>query len=156
MAASLRRLAREPRVAMRRLVRRHRRPLAAALAGLGALLLLISVRAAPTGASSAPVPDGRSGVETGEVAVPVVLASSALASVLDVGDVVDLVAVPRDDSASARLLAPRARVVELPSGGSALSASSSAVIIVAVDESEALALSAASTGGGLTVVIHSR
>jgi hypothetical protein len=156
MAASLRGLARDPRVTVRRLIRRHRRPLAAALAGLGAVLLLISVRATPTGASSVPTPPGRSDVDAGEVAVPVVLASSALASVLDVGDVIDLVAVSADDPASARLLAPRARVVELPSGGSALSASSSAVIIVAVDESEALALSAESTGGGVTVVIHGR
>ena len=97
MAAPLRRLARDPRVAVRRLLRRHRRPLAAALAGLGALLALTALRGAPTDAGAAPTLDGRSGIDAGEVTVPVVLASSAFASVLDVGDVVDLVTASGDD-----------------------------------------------------------
>ena len=156
MAAPLRRLVRDPRVGARRLVRRHRRPLAAVLAGLGALLMLTALRGAPADAGPSPILTGRSGIGAGEVAVPVVLASSALASVLEVGDVVDLVAASGDDPDSARLLAPGARAIELPSGGSALSASASAVIVVAVRAADALPLSATSASGGLTVVIHGR
>lgn len=88
----------------------------------------------------------------GEVAVPLVLASGAIAATLAPGDVVDLVAV--DDLGTATVVASRARVLELPGAGGTLSATTSAVVLVAVPEARALPLTAASTGGAVTVVIR--
>lgn len=91
------------------------------------------------------------------MAVPVVLASGGLVSVIDVGDVIDLVAVGDPDTAagSASVVAPAARVVEIPSAGSGLVGSSAAVVVVAVRAADALPLSAASVSETLTVVIRS-
>lgn len=130
------------------------------LAGFATLVALTALRGAPETASvpasgspavaRAPVP--------GSVTVPVTMASSAIAAVLQVGDVIDLVgsAADVDDAvAPAEVVARGARVLELPLGGSALGASSSAVILVSLPEADALRV-VASMRDGLTPVIRSR
>ena len=151
-ATSLTSTLRDPRGSLRRAARRHRRPLAATLAGLAAVLALTTLRG---GTAPATTPSGTSTVTgsalPGEVTVPVVLSSSAMAAVLRVGDVIDLVAAATPTAVVAR----GARVVELSGGGSALGGSASAVVLVALPESDALRV-VTSTGDGLTPMIRSR
>jgi hypothetical protein len=89
------------------------------------------------------------------VTVPVVLASGAIAALLEIGDVVDLVGPSMSEGASAAVVARDARVVELPRGGSALGASTAAVVLVALPEADALRV-ITSMRDGLTPVIRSR
>lgn len=91
----------------------------------------------------------------GEVTVPVVLASGAIAALLEIGDVIDLVGPSMSEGASAAVVARDARVVELPRGGSALGASTAAVVLVALPEADALRV-ITSMRDGLTPVIRSR
>jgi hypothetical protein len=153
---ALRRVLGQPRLIARRFLRRHRRPVAAVLVGLGLLLALSSLRTGPvasvgTGSGPEPLP----GIRSGEVAVPVVLAASVVTSILDVGDIVDLVGLSDDDTGTAHVVAPHARVVELPLGGSGLTSSASGVVLVAVREADALPVSQAAAQGGVTVVLRS-
>jgi hypothetical protein len=147
---------RDPRSAIRRTVRRHRRSLAAVLAGAATLVALTALRAAQV----PPSPDAAGAAATsstsipGQVTVPVALASGAIAAVLQVGDVIDLVAAADADTPGS-VIARGAHVVELPAGGSALGGSSSAVILVALPESDALRV-VTSMGDGLTPMIRSR
>lgn len=131
--------------------RRHRRGLAAVLAGLAMLMAINAVRPGPeqpgTTLGSAGPP-----VRPGEVAVPVALASPALAAAVEPGDVVDVIAVPDDPGGSARVLADHARVLDLPGSGG-FTTSSSSVVLLAVPETAALPLSAA-VGQVLTLVIR--
>lgn len=142
----------------RRRIRSRRRPIAATLAALGVIVALTTLRPAAqdAGAETAGFPLGRSAVGDGEVAVPVLLASSAIAATLAVGDTIDIVGITGQETATARIVAPGARVLDLPASGSALSGSSAAVVLVAVDEEEALPLAAASAGGALSVLIRGR
>jgi hypothetical protein len=99
-------------------------------------------------------------VTPGHVTVPVVLASGAIAAILHVGDVIDLVGTSGDDptgdvDAPASVIARGARVVDLPVEGSALGGSSSAVVLVALPEADALRV-VTSMRDGLTPVIRSR
>lgn len=112
------------------------------------------------GAESSAVDSGQSAdpsalsLRAGEVAVPVLLSSGAIAQALHIGDVIDVVGISGQDTAVATIVAPQATVLELPSNGSALSGSSSAVVVVAVGEDDALELSAASANGGVSVLIR--
>lgn len=137
------------RPTIRRLVDRHRRPIATVLAGLAVALTLVTLRSDPPVGPAATIATPAAG--PGEVTVPVTLGNAAIASVLAVGDVVDLISVA--DDGPAEVVAARARVVELAATGSALS-SSATVLLVAVPESQALSLSAAVAGGVLSVVIR--
>ena len=145
---------------LRRTVRRHRRPLAAVLAGCATLVALTALRGAP---DTPPVPASGSPAAArasvpGSVTVPVTLASGAIAAVLQVGDVIDLVGStgPAGDAAArTEVVARGARVLELPLGGSALGGSSSAVILVSLPEADALRV-VSSMRDGLTPVIRSR
>jgi hypothetical protein len=144
------------RASLRRLTRRYRRPIAAALAGLGVLVGLTTIRsgnlppvAGPGSSSQSPT-----SVRSGEVAVPVVLAAAGIAATLDVGDVIDVVGISGREAATAVIVAPHARVLELPTTASGLTGSSSAVILLAVAEDDALPLSAASANGALSVLIR--
>lgn len=149
---------RPSRASLRRLLRRHRRPIAAGLAALGVLAGLSSIRtdAAVTSGGEGTGSRSVTGVRAGEVAVPVVLSMAGVASVLHAGDVIDVVGISGRETATAAVVAPRARVLEIPASGSGLTGSSSAVIIVAVAEHDALVLSAASANGALSVVIRPR
>jgi hypothetical protein len=144
------------RARLRRLVRRHRRPIAACLAAIGVLAGLSSVRTGTAATAGDPDTGVRAttSVRTGEVAVPVVLSSAGVVAALHVGDVIDVIGLTGRETATAAVVAPRARVIEIPAGGSGLTGSSSAVIIVAVAEHDALPLSAASANGTLSVVIR--
>lgn len=97
----------------------------------------------------------RSALASGEVAVPVELSAGALVQALAVGDVVDVVGISGAEAATASVVAPDARVIDLPSSGG-FGSSSSSVVVLAVEESAALKVSAASADGGLTVLIRSR
>lgn len=162
-ATSLPALLRDPRGSVRRTVRRHRRPLAAALAGLAALLALTVVRVAPETPDAPDAAAARStGTATpGHVTLPVSLSSGTIAAVLRVGDVIDLIgsthsASSVDDAAEpTAVIARGARVVDLPAGASALGGSSSAVILVSLPEADALRV-VSSMRDGLTPVIRSR
>ena len=90
----------------------------------------------------------------GQVAVPIALASTAIARTLTVGDVIDVVGITGDEEATATVVAPAARVVEIPESGSSFSASTAAVVVVAVEESDALPLLAAAASGALAILIR--
>lgn len=135
----------------RRVTRRHRRPIAAALAGLAALVALTAVRAPTPATPAVSTIVDPAVVRTGEVLVPVTLTSSATAAVLDVGDIVDLVAV--HDGGTSEVIASGARVVERPPTGGGLASSAGALIVVAVDEATAVPLAVSSTRDTITVVI---
>lgn len=130
---------------IQRLVRRHRRPFAMALAALSVVLLGLSLStpvSTPTGAVM-------SGLETGEVAVPIVLDSPALASTLRIGDIIDVVRVSEDGRGS--LIAADARVLETSTPGGM----PDAVIVLAVDEARGQGLAEISTSQ-LSVIIRQR
>jgi hypothetical protein len=139
--------------AARRFLRRRRRPIAAVLAGVGALLALTTLRAAPAPVTAdLPLSPGNA-VSPGEVVVPVVLASGAVASVLAVGDVVDILGFSDSDPPTAAVIAREARVFDLPTNSS-FAGPSSTVVLMAVPEGDALPVSAASVGGGVGVVLR--
>ena len=131
-------------------MRRHRRLLAALLAGAATLLALTSIRGGTVVADAGPATDP-SLPRSGEASVPVSLDSTALTSVLHVGDVIDLVQV--DEAGTARVVAPDARVLELPGGTGPLTGASAAVVLVAVPRATALDLSGAASLGGLTFLL---
>ena len=137
------------------------------LAGLATLTALTALRGTPQAPSSVTggaVPPASSPVP-GTVTVPVALASGAIAAVLQVGDVIDLVGSAGGsaigggelDQADAPMavIARGARVIELPVAGSALGGASSAVILVSLPEADAVRV-VASMRDGLTPVIRSR
>lgn len=128
---------------LRTRARRHRRPLAAVLAFLAVLALGTSLRApaAPEGAPAAIT------LADGEVAVPVTLASSAVAGTVRPGDVVDLVVAQSGD-----VIAHGARIIEASSAGG-FTAAGTAVVVLATDRASALAaLSVEATRGALSVL----
>ena len=136
---------------VRGFVRRHRRPAAAILAALAALIALTSLRAPSTITSTPAAAPDPSMPRVGEVAVPVELASPALAASVRTGDQVDLVTPGADGP---RVVA-RARVLALPSAGSGLVGSAGATLLVAVPEARALDI-AVSPEDGYSLVIRPR
>jgi hypothetical protein len=138
------------RRALARFTRRNRRLLAAALAGASVLAALASLNSTP--AASAPEAAGPT-ASPGGVLVPVTLAPAGVASALRVGDTVDLLATAAEDG-SAGAVAEGARVVSLPTAGSAFGASSSGVVLVSVDALDAMGLAAAAAQSALAVVVH--
>jgi len=146
---------RDPRRAARRILRRRRRPIAASLAGAGALLALTTLHSTPVPVAAGTDLVPGSTLPPGLVVVPVVLATGAVASVLAVGDVVDVVDFSETEPTTATVVARGARVYALPAGAT-FSGSSSTVVLVSVPEREALPISAASAAGGVGVVLVSR
>ena len=149
-------LTRAPLPALRRRIRRHRRPLAAALAAAGTLAALTALRAPmpvdSSAGSGAPVAADPTSLRQGEASVPVLLASGAMAGVLRPGDIVDLVAAA--PSGEPQVVAAGARVLDRPTGGSGLAPSSGGLVIVAVDADEAVDIAVAASRDDLTVVIR--
>lgn len=86
--------------------------------------------------------------------MPIVLNSAAVTRTLSVGDVIDVVGITGDESATASVVAPDARVIEIPEAGSSFSATAAAVVVVAVRETDALPLLAASASGALSILIR--
>lgn len=143
---------------LRRLLARHRRVIAASLAGLAALLALSVIRAPQEPAPATDLPAIGSGPTLGEVAVPVILKDPAVASITEPGDLVDVIAVPEavpgsgEAAQPARIVARRARVIEAADPGSGLMPMTTPVLVVAVDEATALAL--AEAGKNLSIAVH--
>lgn len=126
-----------------RLVRRHRRPLAAALAFLAVLALASGLRApATTDATGPPALGGE------QVAVPVELASAGVAGLLAPGEVVDLVAVGEQGPF---VIASEATVLRGASSGG-FTAGGGTVVLVALDRRAAMAVLA--HDGGLSVLLR--
>ena len=136
-------------VQVRTFIRRHRRILAAACAGLASVLALAVIRTpqAPSGTATAPT------LDAGEVAVPVSLASAAHAGALHTGDVIDLVAVPRAEDQRARVVAREATVLSISSGG--FGSADGSVVVIAVPRSDALAIADAMTAAVFTAWVTS-
>jgi hypothetical protein len=149
-------LATQTRRTFTRFLRRHRRPVAATIAGAGVLVALTSLRSAPATVvvASPPVSDLR----PGEVAVPLTLASAALASTLATGDVIDVIGLSGADGSDPRavVVARRSRVIDVPESSGTFGSSSSAIVLVAVVESAALNVSTAIARGPVTVVIRAQ
>ncbi|HVA60378.1 MAG TPA: SAF domain-containing protein [Mycobacteriales bacterium] len=188
----------DPRV--RRLLLRHRRPLAGAFAALavaatisalraqppGGVTVLVAARELPAGTVLTPgdlraeqlpaadVPDGAAGpgaalfgrtlaasaprglpitgetlvgpaiVPAGRVAATVHLSADGDASVLTVGDVVDLIAA-RADGSAARVVGAQVPVLLLPANG---------ILVVAVTPAEALTIAAAAAVDQISAVLE--
>lgn len=137
---------------LRRATNRHRRLIAAVLAALATVLAISAIRPAPatTTAAESNAPTAPS-TRPGELTVPVVLDSPALAGAVETGDEIDLVAI--DARGEAEVVATRARVVEQGGGSSPLGATSP-VLLVAVPEESALDLAAASLTSRISLLIH--
>jgi len=149
-------LATQSRLRLTRFLRRHRRPVAATLAGAGVLLALSSLRPAPaTIVAAAP---SASGLRPGEVAIPLTLSSAAVARTLASGDVIDVIGLSGADSAepSATVVARRSRVLDVPDSSGGFGSSASAIVLVAVTEAAALSVSTATARGPVTVVIRTQ
>ncbi len=128
-----------------RLLRRHRRLLAATLTGVGVLCAIAALR--PTPPPPPDPPDPRL-PPAGQVALPVELASGSTAALLKPGDRVDVVTV---ESIPSVILARDAMVL-LPTAGSGFVGASSSVVLLAM--SEAAALQVAGTSGAVTVLLQ--
>jgi hypothetical protein len=129
-----------------RLIRRHRRIVASALAGLATLIVVSSL---PHG-GAAPAPADGVSLSVDEVAIAITLESRAVAEALHSGDLVSVVAV--SDEGFSSIVAERARVIQAGSSGGF--GSSDAAVTLAVDESSALRLASAPARGTLTVIIR--
>ncbi len=116
------------------------------------LAALTALRTPPTSADVRLDAQSETSPRRGEVAVPVVLASAAIAATVGPGDLVDVVAVPDDDVAAPEIVADAARVLR-PATSGGFGSTSSAVVLLAVPAAEGLRLSAA-VGRTLTLVIR--
>jgi hypothetical protein len=144
------------------LIRRYRRPLAAVSAGL-AVMLALAVITSPSPAAVQTEMEIAAGPAPGEVAAPITLASSEIASSLSVGDIIDIVAIPAARNAEqvlnsgqtgrATILARKARVLQV-SDSQGFTSNSSALIVIAVSESVALTLADATSSSHFTALIH--
>jgi hypothetical protein len=144
------------------LIRRYRRPLAAVSAGL-AVMLALAVLTSPSPEAVQTEMQIAAGPAPGEVAAPITLASSEIASSLSVGDIIDIVAIPAtsdverapvsDQIGRATILARKARVLQV-SHAEGFTSNSSALIVIAVSESVALALADATSTSHFTALIH--
>jgi len=127
---------------IRSLLRRRRRVVAAVATALAVVFALLSLRPQPP-TPPAPIP----ALESGEVAVPIVIDSPAIAATLVPGDVIDVFSVGSDGYSP--LVAADARVIERPGLDGP-----DAVVLIAVRESAGRALATAS--GRLGIVIRQR
>jgi len=132
---------------VRRGLGRRRRLVSAILAGFGVLLIITALRPAPV----APLIDQSMSVavQPDEVAVPITIRPAAVASALEPGMVIDVVAGP-DSQRSEGPIASAARVLRLPASG--FGPTSEAVVVVAVPRAAGMRLaSEASTGFGVII-----
>ena len=128
-----------------RLIRRHRRIVAATLAGIAVLIIAGSLSHGPPHTTEPDAPT----LAVDEVAIPITLESRAIAAALDQGDRVSVIAVSEDGFSS--IVAQSARVLESAASGGF--GSSDAAVTLAVDEESALRLASAPARGTLTVII---
>ena len=122
-----------------RKIRRYRRPIAAALAGLSVLLTVSALRPpAPIVVAEQPgIP-----LTKGEIGVPITLANAAVAGVIRSGDHVDVIALT---DMGKHVLARNVRIVEVMDGG---------LLVLAAQPEQAGELAARSLQHALTITIH--
>ena len=136
----------------RRRIYRYRRWIAATLVALAVLLAMSALQPEPPVEQSS----GRALPVAGMVAAPITLAESTLASWLQPGDAIDVIATTGngETSAHSEVIARSVQVLELPtSGAGAFGVSgNSALVVLQVTPDEALALAAAQASAALTVV----
>jgi hypothetical protein len=141
-----------------RRLRRHRRPVAAALTFAAVLTAVSSLRAgkpepAPGAASHATA--SVAALPTGMLAAPVRLADSAVVDLLRPGDVVDVVAA--DARGRSTVVAASATVLSLPTAvedpldGDGLAGS---LVVLAVPSATGVALAGAAVLGPLSLLLH--
>lgn len=126
---------------IRHTISRRRRIVAAALAGLGVVFLVASLRAPAPVALENSSPD--TALQADEVAVPVVVRPGAVVAALSPGMTIDLIG----DGHATR----EARIIRIPASG--FGPSSEAVVVVAVPESQGLLLTSHASSG-LSVMIR--
>jgi hypothetical protein len=145
---------------LQRLLQRHRRVLAAALAGLATLMALSVIRAPQDSPTSSVTILGNAQPGPGEVAVPVMLKDQAIASIAEPGDLVDILAVAKAGVGSevtqpaTQIVARRARVIETSQPDSGFMPLASGLLVVAVDEATALDLASAAATSDLSIAVH--
>lgn len=122
------------------------------LAALATVVAISAVRPAPaTTTTTEPTAPTAPSAREGEVTVPVILDSPALAGAVTIGDEVDLLAI--DAQGRAEVVASRARVVE-QGGGSSPLGGTRPLLLVAVPEATGLDLAAASLTARISLLIH--
>jgi hypothetical protein len=132
-----------PTTRIARRIRRHRRTLAALFAGLSVLLLFTALRPPPPPDANGPVLPT---LGAGEVGAPVTLANTAITSVVEVGDVVDVLSLPDlTDPQPAAIIATRARVIERSENG---------LLLLAVSAADAIAIATVGAARPLTITVH--
>ena len=129
-----------------RVIRRHRRVVAAVLAGMATLLIANAVSQGAT----EPVSTSGPTLSQDEVALAVTLETRAAAEAVQPGDRVSVVAV--SDEGFSSIVAEGARVLKTASSGGF--GASDAAVTLAVDEASALRLASASARGTLTLIIR--
>lgn len=134
--------------AFRSIVRRYRRPLAAASAGLAALITLGLVTGSPDTVTAASGRAWRPGSD--EAQLPI--AMSGVNAVVPAGSRIDVIALP-DNGFGAQIIARDVLVLDHPTG-SAVGSTSATVLVLAVTEAEALRLADAAAAGTLTALIR--
>lgn len=126
---------------VRRFIYRRRRLLGSISAALSVLFLFLSLQSNPNSTPESGT-DSLPAVESGFVAVPVTLRSSAISAAVNVGDTIDL--VTSGESGYPQVIAEDAVVLKIPASDG-FASQSSAVIVVAVAESEGIGLAANSS-----------
>jgi hypothetical protein len=120
-------------------MRRHRRPLAAISAGLSVLFIISALRPDPP----APITvQSVTDIQPNEVGIPVAMANPALITTIQVGDIVDVLAL---NTPIPQRVTQHARVLATSDGG---------VLLLAVSSADANAVSGLTVDVPLTVQLH--
>lgn len=141
---------------VRRRLLLHRRPISAALTFVAVLFGLAAVTADPSSSTALPGAASSASVavaDDDELVVPLQLSDPAVATMLEPGDVVDvMVAEQRGD---ATLVASQLVVTAVPGAADdGPWSDSDGLVMVAADSATTLALAGAASRGVLTVAIH--
>ena len=136
---------------IRKFIYRRRRLLGSISAALSVLLLFTSLQSSP-GSTPVSASDSLPDLQSGFVAVPVTLRSSAISVAVNVGDTIDLVTL--GESGYPQVIAEEAVVLKVPASDG-FASQSSAVIVVAVAASEGIGL-AANNSADISYVVTAR
>lgn len=135
-------------------VAQHRRLVAAACAGLAALLFLSTVTGGSNTAAVTGTPESIvTSLTTNEVAVPILLADKQLAGAAQLGNIVRLIQL--FDDREPVVITEHARVMSKGSPSSVLSSGDESLIVVAVPSQDSVQVAAAGASASLTLVVTS-
>ena len=123
---------------VKKFIHRRRRLLGSVCAALSVLFLFASLQS-NTGAAPVTTQLAYQDLQSGFVAVPVTLASSAISSALNVGDTIDL--VTPGEGGYPKVIAQKVVVLRVPDSGG-FSSQSSSVILVSVADDQGAGLAA--------------